>query len=243
MDLKNIWNWLNKHASQDLSIVLVAIFILLILGIFSPNPAAGIGIKIAYATVFSLLCFFALVGSSLLRKASLQLLLLVIFSILSSVIIYCLISLLTSFKKLGLDSGQISAIITILVAVFTVVADTIYKQHLDVENERNSKFIPAYENFIDFLVLLRDGKVGPEERFKHISKIDRGMYKWGNYRVRKCWNEIRSDLIDQELLDDSIMQKVPELLLAMRRQVGHPEERDTLTRDFITGKIEPPNVP
>lgn len=130
-----------------------------------------------------------------------------------------------------------------MVAVFTVIAGTLYKQHLDVENERNSKFIPVYEKFIDLLVLLRDEEFELEARYQYISKIDKGMYKWGNYRVRKIWEELRSNLSNKEIIDNSIMQKFTPLLLAMRRQVGHPEEKDTLTKNFLARRIKPLNEP
>lgn len=209
------------------------------MGIFLPNFTTERGFKIAYRILISLLYFLVLVGWPLLRKVSLQIFVLLLIYL--SFLISYLIFILKSFTNIGLDSGQVYTITAILVAAFTVFVGTTYKQSLDVEKKKNSRFVPVYEEFVDLLNLYKNTQIRLEKKLKSVSKIDMGIYKWRNYRVRKCWNEIRSESINEELLNASIEQKVTDLLLEMRRQVGHPEERDSLTKDFIRAKIKPPN--
>lgn len=212
-------------------IVVVFVVLLCIVPFITHLPE---GIRYFIYIPLIVLFFLLIIGYARLRLLVLQIVAIACILLLIFTLVYLIIQFLLYLTQVvGLSKDLTATLFTVLVAAFSLIIGNIYKRQLDIAQKRLGKIIPVYEDFINFLVLLRNGTCAKQEIISIVIQLDKGIYKWGDYRVRNCWNQVRDDLLVKKLSDPNLQDKLVQLVIAIRRQVGHPEERESQTKDFL----------
>ena len=88
------------------------------------------------------------------------------------------------------------------------------------------------------MIALQEGNLSNQERERFIIEINEGIFNWGAYGVKKHWKQVRADLLSKGLSDQDLLQNLGNLRLALRKQVGLPDESGNQFSEFLDLKIK-----
>ncbi|MBS3798250.1 hypothetical protein [Pseudoalteromonas sp. BDTF-M6] len=139
--------------------------------------------------------------------------------------------------KLG--ASLVAASATILVSVFTVVFSKRQEGKLEIDNQLREKKIPIYEKIIEFIFLItfadKLGKKQPSEKqmIQFFTDTTRDLVIWGSKEMVDAFGDFRDGVtnIPDGNNAEHIMATVEDLLLAVRKDLGHKH------KNFKRGEI------
>lgn len=130
-----------------------------------------------------------------------------------------------------LSATIITASVTFIIAVITVVLGKYYERRLTIEKELREKKIPIYSEFIEFYIDLFSQKreISTDEMEKYFVKFTKQLIIWGSDDVINKWSKFRVKLVNNQenFSAFSDYEKIKEwmlefeaLLLAIRKDTG-----------------------
>ena len=138
-------------------------------------------------------------------------------------------TLLDTFLQVNptLGAGIIAASATIIVSVISVLIAKQMEFRATLSKEHREKKIPFYEGMVKFIFrTVFAEKLGLEpltekEMFQEMSKFTENLIVWGSDDVIDAWFKFRNKSIHGDGTGVNIMFAVEDLLLAIRRDLGH----------------------
>jgi hypothetical protein len=134
---------------------------------------------------------------------------------------------------------------TVIAAVIAIVIGRSYDRKLEIESKQREKKIEIYESFLEvwFNKLMNESKnvkkneIIDEEFLAYIGTFASKLILWGSENVINSYNSFRYTSLNTELHSNkTILQKFEELLLEIRKEIGHTNKKledNDLLRLFI----------
>jgi hypothetical protein len=142
-------------------------------------------------------------------------------------------STVISLEKTGLSREYVVAVISVMVAIGSLLLTKILDQKFALTKYRTDKIFLIYEKTFDFLFELQYKQVHPYERREFIDKMEKEIFKWGSFKLKKLWSQTKLDLQSQDFHES---EKLIEFLLAIRQEIGLPTESKPQIRRFFNWK-------
>ena len=136
-------------------------------------------------------------------------------------------------------AGVIAAAATVLVSVISVLFAKRLEFRANVEKEHREKKIPFYEEMVKFIFRITfSQKLGIEpvteqEMIQKMAEFTENLVVWGSDDVIDAWFKFRNRSINSGGSDISVMFEIENILLAIRRDLGHHNKG--LTKGKILG--------
>ena len=135
-----------------------------------------------------------------------------------------------------LGAGIIAAAATIVVSVISVLVAKRLEYRAILEKEHREKKIPFYEGMVKFIFRLTFAQklnlepLSDQEMVHQMAIFTENLVVWGSNDVIDAWFKFRNHSINNASLD-SIMFDIEDILLAIRRDLGHSN------KGLVKGKI------
>lgn len=124
-------------------------------------------------------------------------------------------------------AGFLAASATVIVSVMSVLVAKRLEYRAILEKEHREKKIPFYEDFVSFVfrIALSD-KLGLEpltekEMIQQATRFTQNLIVWGADDVVNAWFRFRNKSINSDGSGASVMYEIENLLLAIRKDLGH----------------------
>lgn len=138
-----------------------------------------------------------------------------------------------------LAAGIIAASATVVVSVISVLVAKRLEFRATLAKEHREKKIPFYEGMVKFIFRMTFAdKLGLEpltekEMVQQMASFTENLIVWGADEVIEAWFKFRNRSLNGDGSGVSIMFEIEDLLLAIRRDLGH--ENKGLTRGKVLG--------
>lgn len=138
-----------------------------------------------------------------------------------------------------LGAGIIAASATIIVSVISVLASKHLEYKAAVSKEHRERKIPFYEEMVRFIFQITFAEklgsppVSEKEMVKQMASFTENLVIWGADEVIDAWFKFRNKSVNSDGSGISIMFEVENLLLAIRKDLGHPNKG--LTKGKVLG--------
>ncbi len=134
-------------------------------------------------------------------------------------------------KLLELDStvsaGIIAAFVTVIISTITVMLGRYYERKRDIESHHRASKVEIYDEFLSKIFSLfygADIEANEEELIKFFQDWQKKIILWGGQEVLAKYIEWMT-LLKSGALDVRIMDLTNDLIMAIRKDLGHSNSR------------------